>query len=76
MPRERDAVLGGLDGRQPVIRPGLDRTLDDPDAPVFVGCAFNKAFSLKGVEPVNDRLVGSNLASELDFSDEGALRHS
>ena len=40
---------------------------------MLVGGALDVAFALKSVEAVHDGLVGRNLASGLDFPDEGGL---
>ena len=46
--------------------------MGDPDAAVLIGGPLDESFMLQGAEPVDRGLVGDNLASELDFSDEGS----
>ena len=40
---------------------------------MLVGGASNEPFVFEGIEAVNGGLIGDNLTSELDLSDEGGL---
>ena len=39
---------------------------------MLIGPALDEALALEGVEAVDDRLIGGNLTTGLDFSDEGS----
>ena len=46
--------------------------MSDPDAAVLIRGPPDESFMLEGVEPVDGGLVGDDLASKLNFSDEGS----
>lgn len=78
MPCGAVAIRGRDRAHSRLLCHGLVRCVDEaaprhPNAPVFVRRALDKAFALERVQPVQRRLVGGDLAAELDLADQGRL---